>query len=168
MVCDLCPSAEAARPSGIGDRIRDALARLDPKFAYAAGFDKAFANIQGSSGKRSPNGPVPEAALLVRPEVASARLRPAAPTSNRDESNTARRRRWSRFTDRSGADREPATATVFWICRDRRGSAGEGVRGHFERSWPIVGAYSALTRVSERFKVLIELVSPSGFEPETY
>lgn len=114
MVCDLCPSAEAARPSGIGDRIRDALARLDPKFAYAAGFDKAFANIQGSSGKRSPNGPVPEAALLVRPEVASARLRPAAPTSNRDESNTARRRRWSRFTDRSGADREPATATVFF------------------------------------------------------
>jgi hypothetical protein len=56
MVCDLCPSAEAARPSGVGDRIRDALARLDPKFGDAAGLDKAFANIQGSSGKRPPNG----------------------------------------------------------------------------------------------------------------
>jgi hypothetical protein len=40
----------------------------------------------------------------------------------------------------------------FWICRDRHGSAGEGVRGHFERSWPIVGAYSALTRVSAPLK----------------
>jgi hypothetical protein len=60
--------------------IREALAKLDPKFAYAEGFDEATGKYAGLLWQKAPIGPVPEAALLVRPEVAMTQLRPAAPT----------------------------------------------------------------------------------------
>jgi hypothetical protein len=60
--------------------IRDALAKLDPKFAYAEGFDQATGKYAGLLWQKAPIGPMPQAALLVRPEVAMAHLRPAGPT----------------------------------------------------------------------------------------
>jgi hypothetical protein len=60
--------------------IRDALAKLDPKFAYAEGFHEANGKYIGLLWQKAPTGPMPEAALLVRPEVALAQLRPVSPT----------------------------------------------------------------------------------------
>jgi hypothetical protein len=60
--------------------IRDALARLDPKFAYADGFDQASGRYAGLLWQKAPNGPMPPTAVLVRPEVAVAQLRSAVPT----------------------------------------------------------------------------------------
>lgn len=59
--------------------IRDALAKLDPKFAYADGFDDATGRYTGLLWQKAPNGPMPSAAVLVRPEAAMAQLRPVAP-----------------------------------------------------------------------------------------
>jgi len=60
--------------------IRHALAKPDPKFAYAEGFDEATGKYAGLLWHKAPIGPMPEAALLVRPEVAITQLRPAAST----------------------------------------------------------------------------------------
>jgi hypothetical protein len=60
--------------------IRDALAKLDPKFAYAEGFDEASGKYSGLLWQKAPIGPMPEAALLVRPEVAMTQLRPVVST----------------------------------------------------------------------------------------
>jgi hypothetical protein len=60
--------------------IRDALAKLDPKFAYAEGFDEASDKYMGLLWQKAPTGPLPEAALLVRPEVAMGQLRAVAAT----------------------------------------------------------------------------------------
>ena len=60
--------------------IRDALAKLDPKFAYAEGFDEGSGEYAGLLWQKTPIGPIPQTALLVRPEVALAQLRPARPT----------------------------------------------------------------------------------------
>jgi hypothetical protein len=56
--------------------IRDALAKLDPKFAYAEGFDEGSGKYAGLLWQKAPLGPMPQTALLVRPEVAMAQLRP--------------------------------------------------------------------------------------------
>jgi hypothetical protein len=56
--------------------LRDALARLDPKFAYADGFDEAMGKYTGLLWQKAPIGPMPQTAVLVRPEVAIAQLRP--------------------------------------------------------------------------------------------
>jgi hypothetical protein len=59
--------------------IRDALAKLDPKFAYAESFDEASGKYAGLLWQKAPIGPMPRGALLVRPEIAVAQLRAAAP-----------------------------------------------------------------------------------------
>jgi hypothetical protein len=59
--------------------IRDALAKLDPKFGYAESFDEASGKYAGLLWQKAPVGPMPQGALLVRPEVAVAQLRAAAP-----------------------------------------------------------------------------------------
>ena len=56
--------------------IRDALAKLDPKFAYAEAFDEATGKYAGLLWQKAPVGPMPPTALLVRPEIAVAQLRP--------------------------------------------------------------------------------------------
>jgi hypothetical protein len=56
--------------------IRDALAKLDPKFAYAEGFDETSAKYIGPLWQKAPIGPMSEAALLVRPEVAMTQCAP--------------------------------------------------------------------------------------------
>jgi uncharacterized protein len=58
--------------------IRDALAKLDPKFAYADGFDEVTAQYVGLLRQKAPLGPMPASALLVRPEIAMPQLRQAA------------------------------------------------------------------------------------------
>jgi hypothetical protein len=60
--------------------IRDALAKLDPKFAYADSFDDASSKYEGLLWQKAPIGPIPQTALLVRPEIAVKQLRAAAPT----------------------------------------------------------------------------------------
>jgi uncharacterized protein len=65
--------------------IRDALAKLDPQFAYAEGFDETSGKYTGLLWQKAPIGPMPEGALLVRPEIAIAQLRPAAPTPQPEE-----------------------------------------------------------------------------------
>jgi hypothetical protein len=60
--------------------IRDALAKLDPKFAYAEGFDEGSGKYTVLLWQKAPLGPMPQTALLVRPEVAMAQLRAARPT----------------------------------------------------------------------------------------
>ena len=59
--------------------IRDTLAKLDPKFAYADGFDETTGKYVGLLWQKAPIGSIPKTALLVRPEVAVAQLRPATP-----------------------------------------------------------------------------------------
>ncbi|HEV2334230.1 MAG TPA: DUF499 domain-containing protein, partial [Stellaceae bacterium] len=59
--------------------ITDALAKLDPKFAYADAFDEASGKYVGLIWQKAPFGPMPPTAVLVRPEVAIAQLRPASP-----------------------------------------------------------------------------------------
>jgi hypothetical protein len=62
------------------EAIRDAVAKLDPKFAYAEGFDAASGRYNGLCWQKAPPmGPVSASALLVRPEIAIAQLRPVAP-----------------------------------------------------------------------------------------
>lgn len=61
--------------------IRDGLAKLDPKFAYADGLDEATGCYTGLLWQKAPIGPLPAGALLVRPEPAMAQLRPAAPAA---------------------------------------------------------------------------------------
>jgi uncharacterized protein len=56
--------------------IREALAKLDPKFAYAEAFDEATGKYAGLLWQKAPVGPMPQTALLVRPELAVAQLRP--------------------------------------------------------------------------------------------
>jgi hypothetical protein len=58
--------------------IRDALAKLDPKFAYAEGFDEAAGKYAGLLWQKAPAGVMPKSALLVRPEIAVEQLRAAA------------------------------------------------------------------------------------------
>lgn len=58
--------------------IRDALAKLDAKFAYADGFDAASGQYAGLLWQKAPSGPMPQSAVLVRPEAAMAQLRPVA------------------------------------------------------------------------------------------
>jgi uncharacterized protein len=60
--------------------IRDALATLDPKFALAEAFDKATGKYAGLVWQKAPLAPIPQTALLVRPEVAIAQLRAAGTT----------------------------------------------------------------------------------------
>jgi hypothetical protein len=52
--------------------IRDAVAKLDPTFGYADGFDEATGRYQGLIWARNPPEVFPEGALLVRADVASA------------------------------------------------------------------------------------------------
>lgn len=59
--------------------IADALAKLDPKFAYADAYDEASDKYVGLIWQKAPFGPMPATAVLVRPEVAMAQLRPNAP-----------------------------------------------------------------------------------------
>jgi len=58
--------------------IGDALAKLDPKFAYADAYDEASGKYVGLIWQKAPFGPMPATAVLVRPEVAMAQLRPAS------------------------------------------------------------------------------------------
>jgi hypothetical protein len=58
--------------------IRDGLARLDPKFAYADSFDEASGKYTGLLWQKAPIGPMPPTALLVRPEITIAQLRSTA------------------------------------------------------------------------------------------
>jgi uncharacterized protein len=60
--------------------IRDALAKLDPKFAYSEEFDEASGKYAGLLWQKAPIGPMLPTGLLVRPEVAMAQLRPVVPT----------------------------------------------------------------------------------------
>ncbi|HKM71069.1 MAG TPA: hypothetical protein VJX94_13625 [Stellaceae bacterium] len=60
--------------------ICDALAKLDPKFAYAEGLDEPSGKYLRLLWQKAPIGPMPEAALLVRPEVAMGQLRPVVST----------------------------------------------------------------------------------------
>jgi hypothetical protein len=59
--------------------IRDALGRLDPKFAYADGLDQASGKYVGLLWQKAPNGPLPPTAVLVWPEVAMVQLRSVSP-----------------------------------------------------------------------------------------
>lgn len=59
--------------------IAAALAKLDPKFAYADAYDEASDKYVGLIWQKAPFGPLPATAVLVRPEVAMAQLRPNAP-----------------------------------------------------------------------------------------
>jgi hypothetical protein len=61
--------------------ISDALAKLDPKFAYADGVDEATGKYVGLLWQKAPVGPMSQSALLVRPEIAVAQLRSVAPTA---------------------------------------------------------------------------------------
>ena len=58
--------------------IRDALAKLDPKFAYAERFDEVSGKYDGLLWQKAPVGPTPQSALLVRPEIAVEQMRAAA------------------------------------------------------------------------------------------
>jgi hypothetical protein len=59
--------------------IRDALPKLDPKFAYAEAFDETSGKYAGLLWQKAPIGAIARGALLVRPEVAVAQLRATAP-----------------------------------------------------------------------------------------
>ena len=56
--------------------IRDACAKLDPAFAFAELFDEAASRYVGLVWQKAPGEPLPPTAVLVRPEVAIAQLRP--------------------------------------------------------------------------------------------
>jgi hypothetical protein len=47
--------------------IRDALAKLDAKFAYAEGFDETTGKYVGLLWYKAPISPIPQTAFLVRP-----------------------------------------------------------------------------------------------------
>jgi len=59
--------------------IRDALAKLDPKFAYAEGFDEGSGKYDGLFWQKAPLARMPQTALLVRPEIAARKLAAGAP-----------------------------------------------------------------------------------------
>jgi hypothetical protein len=59
--------------------IRDALAKLDPRFAYAESFDEESGKYAGLLWQKAPLGPMAQTVLLVRPEVAIAQQRPTPP-----------------------------------------------------------------------------------------
>lgn len=61
--------------------IRDALAKLDPKFAYADGFDESSGVYSGLLWQKAPFGVIGKSALLVRAEKALAQLRATAAPS---------------------------------------------------------------------------------------
>lgn len=61
--------------------ILDALAKLDPKFGYAEEFDAASGQYRGLLWQKAPVGPMPQTALLVRPEVVVAQLRRDQPAA---------------------------------------------------------------------------------------
>jgi len=56
--------------------IRDACAKLDPAFAFAERFDESSGRYVGLVWQKAPAEPMSPSALLVRPEVAMAQLRP--------------------------------------------------------------------------------------------
>jgi hypothetical protein len=66
--------------------IRDALAKLDPKFAYAEGFDESSGKYAGLIWQKAPIGPMLQTALLVRPEVAMTQLRPVVSAPQQEPS----------------------------------------------------------------------------------
>jgi hypothetical protein len=59
--------------------IGDALAKLDPRFAYADVYDETSAKYVGLIWQKAPFGPMPATAVLVHPEVAMAQLRLVPP-----------------------------------------------------------------------------------------
>jgi hypothetical protein len=59
--------------------IGDALARLDPKFAYADAYDEGSGKYVGLIWQKAPFGPMLATAVLVRPEAAMAQLQPVPP-----------------------------------------------------------------------------------------
>jgi hypothetical protein len=60
--------------------IRDAVARLDPAFAYANAFDAVSGRYVGLLWQKAPSEPLPSTAVLVHPDVALLQLRPAVAT----------------------------------------------------------------------------------------
>ena len=93
--------------------IRDALAKLDPKFACAEDFDEGSGKYAGLLWHKAPIGPMPPTAVLVRPEDRGSAT--ASGCSNAAAGvgpDTAGGRRWSRPADHYGADPERATAAV--------------------------------------------------------
>jgi uncharacterized protein len=72
----------------LASAICDALAKLDPKFAYAEGFDQTTSKYAGLLWQKAPIGPMPQAALLVRPDVAVAQLRPMVSTPHQETGST--------------------------------------------------------------------------------
>ena len=76
--------------------IRDALAKLDPAFAYADAFDEATGKYVGLLWQKAPSELMPATAVLVRPAIAVAQLRPAtaaAPPPGSGNGGEARRGR---------------------------------------------------------------------------
>jgi hypothetical protein len=61
--------------------IRDALAKLDPKVAYAEAFEEMTGKYDGLLWQKAPVAAMPKSALLVRPEIAVEQLRTTAPTT---------------------------------------------------------------------------------------
>lgn len=59
--------------------IRDALAKLDPNFAYADGYDEGTGKYLGLLWQKGPADGAQLSGVLVRPEVALVQLRPASP-----------------------------------------------------------------------------------------
>jgi hypothetical protein len=116
--------------------IRDALAKLDPKFACAEDFDEGSGKYAGLLWHKAPIGPMPPTALLCDRRIAVAQLRAAAPTPLPESA----RHRWrtalvpSRRSLRAAPER--ATSAVlrfFGSVGDRYDSAGKGIPRHPER-----------------------------------
>jgi hypothetical protein len=57
--------------------IRDACAKLDPVFAFAERCDETAGHYVGLVWQKAPGEPMPSTAVLVRPDVAIAQLRPS-------------------------------------------------------------------------------------------
>jgi hypothetical protein len=68
----------------LDNTIRDALAKLDPKFAYAEYLSEDTGKYAGLLWQKAPIGPMPSTAVLVRPDVAMAQVRAAAPVAPTD------------------------------------------------------------------------------------
>ena len=62
--------------------IRDALAKLDPKFAYADDFDEPSGSYVGLLWQKAPAGTMPATAVLVQPDIALKQLRKVAVPAN--------------------------------------------------------------------------------------
>jgi hypothetical protein len=61
--------------------IRDACAKLDPVFAFAERWDETAGHYVGLVWQKAPGEPLPSTAVLVRPEVVMAQLRPSTPST---------------------------------------------------------------------------------------